>query len=623
MAATWLTFVCTDPVFAADTPAPKTPPAPTTTQISEDTSTDSQPVDAVTFLGTGTATPVAPAPLANKPRSSLRLAPIALRLGGDIGYDIEQRSTRGASPTLRQRILLNLRGKANSYIQQPWLAQTRADLIFSSSKVKTDQFGSTNNTISGTVGLFMVPYSRYPFDAQISRTQNYLGPGIGSLSSQTTRYEMNQHFSPINKKERYQLGYFRSLTEGQGPETDRLTSYTFGIDSNRFKNQSIAANATREYDNRDYQGISSQYNQANIDHRLLPSSELSLINIANLRSNSDNAAGQSISTRYRELNSTLSIQPRQAPYTVIGSARVNVNDLSYQQSTNHSTTFNANIGGNYRTSDYLILAASVNFNSSENNSSRVHELSTFQSAMLNYPLASFNLDVYRYNSRFNATVGNRTGNTGATQNITLSPSHGLSRTMELSDGRLDLRIDQSVLVNESTRSQTISRLTNSATANWSHVQNNNNTSLRISGHDNRSLNSTQDSFQGIELYAGIVEEISRDSQLSGNLSVQSNRRVTQFEPRVMNYTSSNAILHFTNMRAFNTPRLRFNSDLRAFSQGPLPVLASSPKDQGTVTWENTLTYNIGRLFTEFKVLISRNGDSSTQSLISFSLKRYF
>src|SRR3990172_9384208 len=85
MTLAWLAFGGARPAFPADAPAPGEPPAPSSAaQVSDDAGADSQPADAVTF--SGAAAPAADAP-ADKPASSLRLAPIAVGWGGNVGYD--------------------------------------------------------------------------------------------------------------------------------------------------------------------------------------------------------------------------------------------------------------------------------------------------------------------------------------------------------------------------------------------------------------------------------------------------------------------------------------------------------------------------------------------------------
>jgi len=123
--------------------------------------------------------------------------------------------------------------------------------------------------------------------------------------------------------------------------------------------------------------------------------------------------------------------------------------------------------------------------------------------------------------------------------------------------------------------------------------------------------------------ATIREELSRYSTLSGNLSVQTSRQVRMSAPSAIIFTNSSAALNYNDQRAFGVPRLIFNSDLRTYSQTPIPVLTAPPKEQGPITWENTLTYAIGRLTAEFRVNMSRNSDGTAQSLMSLSLRRFF
>lgn len=592
---TWLAFGWVSPAFPADTPAP---------------------------AETGPAV---------KPASSLRLSPIVTRFGGNIGYDIEQRSISGASSTLRQRIILNLQGKAITYISKPWIALVKANIHFTATKNKFEDSSSSSNSVWGDTGLFLVPYSRYPFEAIITKTQNLSGPGLGSLTSQTTRLDLSQRYNPKDGKERYQVGYNRSKTEDNAPELFRQSEWNFNMGSSRFKKQTIQIEGFRQHNTRQNNSQSSLLNQATVEHRYLPSAELSLNNNAILRNTYEYLSSGSILSRNREVNSIMSFQPSQAPYTILGTARVNLADYDYQQNPpSYTNTANANLGGNYRPSTYITLSASGNVNVTEKDSVRSRSVYTYQSASANYPIASFDLGGYHYSSRFNSTISNRTSSSyrpntlvgsqsGSVQTVSVSPSHSLSRGIMLASGKLDLRFDQSFLATESTSSQAIARLTHSAMANWRRA----NTSLRLSARDSRSLNSTQDTFQYINLDASVSEEINRNSTLSGLLSVQTTRQIGRVLPDSITTTSSSAALHYSHRRAFNVPRLIFDSDLRAYSRASLPVFAASPNNQGPVDWENTLSYVIGRLVADFKVVMSKEGSGKSRSLIWFSVKRYF
>ena len=619
MTLAWLAFGWARPAFPADAPAPGEPPAPSSAaQVSDDAGAENQPADAVTF--SGAAAPAADAP-ADKPASSLRLAPIAIRWGGDVGYDIEQRNSRGGNATLRQRVILNLKGKAASYIMQPWIAQVKGDLGFTASKSKSEDIGSSSNTITGGAGLYVVPYSRFPFEARISRNQNYSGPGIGSPISQTTRFDMNQRYTPRHGKENYTAGYNRSQTGSEGADSDRQSGLNFSMRSSRFKQQTLEAEGSRERGTRSGSGISTLSNLVTVHHTYREIAELSLDNNANLTSSSDRAPMSSTSFRNRELNSTMFFQPAQAPYSVIGAARVNVSDVGTQQSSFQTRTANMNLGASYRLSEYITMSASGNVNVT--NSVRTQSLTASQTASANIPLAALNLGAWRYSSQVSGSFSNSSGQTGSVQSVSLSPGHSLARGMDLGGGRLSLGLNQSVGVGESTRSQAFSRLNHSGSANWQRSQDRNYTALRLNGRDSRSLSRTQDSFQSIDASATTKEQFSRYSTLSGSLTVRATRQENLAVPSAKVSTSSSAALRYSNQRAFGISRLIFDSQVQARSQSLVPVLAATPKEQGPVTWENSLSYTVGRLVSEFHVNLSKESDGSTQSRIALSLKRYF
>ncbi len=625
----WLAFGWVNPAFAADAPVPAEPPAPAA-QIADpgaDPLADSQPVEAVTFLGTAATTPAAPV---DKPGRSLRIAPIATRFWGDIGYDIEQQSSSGASPRLRQRVLLNLRSQARSYISQPWIAKVTGGLGFTASKAKSGEGGSSNNTIVGNAGLYLLPYSRMPFEATVARNQEYTGPGIGSPVSQTTRFDILQSYKPRAGKERYQIGYNRSLTAIHGVNSHLQSGMNANMQSNRFDHQSINVNGTRQNGLYLLDGRSTMSNQASVEHRYRPSTEFSVDSLASLLSLSDDTTLSSSSSRTRELNSTLNWQPLRERYSVLGAARVNVSDFGLQQASSQSRSANANLSGNYRATQHINLSASGNINVSEYNSVWNRSVTTTQTATASYPLAALNLDAWRYNSRIYGSVANRTnsntnssGSSSSVQSISVSPGHSLGRGASLYGGRLNMKLDQLVALSQTSNGQAAANLNHSASADWQRTRGTSISSVTLNGRDSRSLISTQNTIQLINLSANIRENISRNETLSGSLSAQATRQVNNSPASGNVSTNSSASLHYNNLRAFNTPRLIFDSDLRTYSRAIVPVLVATPAEQGPISWENTLSYVVGRLSTEFKVNLSKDSDGGTQSLISLSLKRYF
>lgn len=619
----WLAFAWARPAFPADAPAPGEPPASSpAAQVSDDADVENQPADAVPFSEAGAAStaPAADAP-AEKPAAKLRLAPIAIRWGGDVGYDIEQRGARGGNSTLRQRVTLNLKGKAATYIMQPWIAQVRGDLGLNSSKSRSEDTGASSNTISGGAGLYVVPYSRYPFEARISRNQNYSGPGIGLPVSQTTRLDMIQRYSPRHRKESYSVGFNRSLTGGEGVGSDRMDGLNFTMQSNRFKQQALEAEGSRERGTRSSNGLTRQSSLLKVHHTYRELAELTVDNNANLTSSSDNTEMSSTSFINREVNSTLFFQPPEAPYSVIGTARVNVSDVSAQQTSTRTRVANLNLSASYRPHEYITMSAGANVNVTD--SERTQSLNTAQTAAANIPLAANNLGSWRYTSFIGGALNNTTNPNNSSQSASLSPSHGLNRSSPLGSGTLSLGLNQSVNVTESTRSKTSARLTHSGSANWRRSQGGNFSTLRLSGRDSRSLSRTKDSFQSVDVNATTKEQFSRYSSLSGSLTVRTTRQETLAAPETRVYTTSSASLHYNHQRAFDITRLIFDSDVQARSQSIAPVFVATPEEQGPVTWENALTYTIGRLASEFHMDLSKESDGSTQYRIALALKRYF
>jgi hypothetical protein len=574
----------------------------------------------LTWLAFGWVSPAFPA---DGPAGSLKLAPIATHFWGDIGYDIEQNSYSGGSATLRQRIMLNLRGQGRTYISKPWIAQVLANISLNASENKYLDYSSFSHGFSGDAGLYLVPYSRYPFIASIARSQNFSGPGLGFLTDTSTRYRIDQSFRPKDGREMYQLVLGKTNTEYQPAGSFRDNELDLNVASNRFDHRSLTFESTSR---RAYQTNPDKKLQSNVVYvydRYRPNSQFTMENNAILRALYEDLPGTYVNTRDRELNSTMYYHGIDAPYSVLGTLRANSYDYDFNLSPSHSRTFNANLSVNYTLTQYVTLFANVNVNTFDNYSQRSTAVSSYQAATANYPLVSLDLDAYHYSSRISGNIGNSisiaSGRSDSIQTVTVSPSHSLVRNFIVSGGSMNLRFDQSLTVNESSRSQPIARLLNSATANWRRTI----TTLRVSARDSRSLNSVVDSFQYFSIYGSINEEINRDSSLIGSVMVDKSRQISPLYPSSLTYTNSSFSIYYNHRRAFGVPRLQFASNLRTFSRTNIPALVAPPELQGPINWENTLSYRIGLLTADFKVSLTKNGDGSSQSLIWFSVKRSF
>jgi hypothetical protein len=576
--------------------------------------------------------PTEPAPAEKRP-SSWRMAPIGANWGGSIGYDIEQRSLNYGNPILTQRFGLDLKGKAVTYISKPWIALVKGNLDFITYKSKVYDSSTTNSSILGDIGLFLLPYSRYPFEAILTKNNNLTGPGFGSLTSQNTRLDLTQSYAPRNKFETYRINLYRSLSENHDADNYRLDGVNLNFNTSRLYRQSLNIDGTRDNGIRLKNDSKYQYSNVELDHRYTPNNKLTVYDYGIVTSRYQQTPEITDGFRIRELSSTFTLRPP-ARYYLIGTARIYENDYYNPSGDSRRRTANGNLAYNYTLSQYIYFYANANANVIDSGSERRQSLTTSQSATANYPLASFNLDAYLYNSRISAVIRNVTRSTtvtgtstqvdkGSTQIFSLTPSHSLGRDFFLGNGRLNLGIGQSITLTEATRGNTSSFFTNSATAYWQHRQGSSNTSLRTSFRDTRPLNNAQNSFQFINFGGSISEALSRDSMFTGAIDMQSTRQSSMMSSTSVVFTSSNLSLNYNHLRAFGVRRLTFNSNLNAYSRAPIPVMQASPVDQGPVTWENTLSYTIGRLITDFKVYLSKQGDGSTTNFIYFSVKRYF
>jgi hypothetical protein len=496
-----------------------------------------------------------------------------------------------------------------------------ANIALNASENKYLDYSSFTHGFTGDAGLYLVPYSRYPFIASIARTQNFSGPGLGFLTDTSTRYGIDQSYRPKDGKEWYQLVFGKTNTEYYSTGSFWENELNLNAATTRFDHRSITFDSTSKRTNLENTNKTILSNVAYVYDRYLPNSQFTMENNAIFRALYEDLPGTYVDSRDRELNSTMSYHGITAPYSVLGTLRANSYDYDFYHSPSQSRTFNGNLSLNYTLTQYVTLYGSVNVNTSENYTSRSTAVSSYQAATANYPLVSFDLDAYHYSARISGNIGNSISQhfNNSIQTVSVSPSHSLARNTILGGGIMAMRFDQSLTMNESSRSQPIARLLDAASVNWGRTI----TTLRVSARDSRALNSVVDSFQYFSIYGSINEDINRDSSLIGSVTVDKSRQTSPLYPSSLSYTNSSFSIYYSHRRALNVPRLQFGSNLRTFSQTNIPAMVAPPNLQGPINWENTLSYRIGLLTADFKVSLTKNGDGSSQSLIWFSVKRNF
>lgn len=595
----------------------------------------------------GAASPDAPA---DGNVSTLQLPPI--RFWGDFGYEM-RRDTIDAKESMLQSYTTRL--NASTFIWRPWFAQASGGLGFTTSTATgaADSRGASN-FVTGNAALNLLPYSRFPFEAHLDRSDSRLSSGLGAVTSvyRTTRFGLSQRYRPPAGGTQYMASYDRNLWESADFGQDRQDTAHFDM-TRRFANQTFQISGDTRRNERPLTQESAVLNSAVARHSYAPSPSLSVESLASMtKTNYRLVQGESDFSNL-QLSSFAFWRPTGKPLTVTAGARLfgfssaNSFNSGAAAPASRQSGANVNLGGVYEFSRNIRLNASGNVNMTENNG--VQTLASNQSAGVSYQADAIALGAFRYTKYASGTLTNRNDPRDSGQHFAVQAGHGLNRNLAFGGGSLGLNINQSVSTDFDTHAAAaagmtapaVVRLSHSGSLTWSLGEGMKTTFVRISASDSRALNGARDTFQLLNLQASRNESFSRNASLSGNMTIQMSRQKTHFIPfyftaatpatpyapadtssTIATTTVTSSVdVSYRHQRAFGVRRLRYVSELRIYGDAPLPVLAS-PQEQESRSWENRLDYSIGRLQLRLRARISEV-NAKRNSLLMFTLNRQF
>lgn len=595
---------------SATTAVATTPAAPATSKA--EMGLDSQPGSAVEFLGKaadggkgdggkndGTDGAV---PAEKKSFfSSLRFAPVRVRVGGGVGYTFVRQAIGNTKPTITESLTANLDVYAITYIWKPWFATVEGIGRYTNNLNSTSRGDASppNSTLFGSGSVKLFPYSRFPFEASLSQGESYTGYGLGPPDSQNTMLRLTQRYTPRERKESYVAVYMRNLSGGRGLARDREDDLSFDVSSSRFDKQQHSLQATTNRRVSSNQSILLSDRMVS-RHNYQPDSTFTVNGMSNLSYiKALSTRGSATSSTNLQLTSFGSWQPKERPYSLSASVRGYGNLTGASGAlTTKVRSVNGTLGGVYAVNQYVNLDATANASVVEQNGERTKtaNLAGNQAARINYPLPSINFGDLRYTRGVSASVVNRTNTTGrhSTQSATVSPSHALSRYMGLMGGRLSLSLNQALGLSQASRSPGSATLTHQGRANWTGLLAKQISTVAAGLTDQHTLTGNKNFFQMINLQATLSGELDRNASWNGNFTMQTSRSGDALSASP--FSSSSSIgLGYVNQRMFNINRLSYRSDIRTSSQELLPILVATPKKQGEISWTNNFSYKIGRL----------------------------
>lgn len=587
-----------------------------------------------------------PVPRTNTPERETIFALPPVRIGGKISYELRSDASEDQK-VVQHGITSTLTARTNTYLWEPWFATLSGEMGVSALRFRTtnsqsvpnlngdqmDSLTSKNLVTTGNLQLNLIPRSKYPFEAHVTKTDSRIGGTLSALTGySSTNYGLSQNFvSPVGHGV---VGFDRSeQTGGSGAET-RQDNLRLSLAKALTPKQDLQVNGNRSDNTLKTTGERATQSNLSLQHKYLPTQALTIDSIANLSRSGYRLAQGNTDTDLLQLSSFGFWRPPEGGLMVTGGVRLLAlaNHSSSGQpgaGDNGSRMQNANVnlGVNYDFSRAVRMNAGVNLNTTTGYGQRTIEGS--QSVGVIYQPETRLLGDFRYDWSTGATFNNTTSSSNKQQEdrqLTLQLSHSLGRNTQLSPGSaLSMSVGQSVSSLMRSSGGATQQLTHTGTLAWNLSRQEGSTYVSVSASDSRAMGDRNDAFQMVNLQVSSSIPTGRFTSWSGNLTVQATNQRTSMQQFGQNsgafYTSRSGVvttstgsLSYQNQRLFGIPRLRFLSDLRLNSEALLPILGG-PQDQETAAWENNLDYQIGRTQFRMSGRLSQSGGKNNKSIM--------
>lgn len=589
------------------------------------------------WLTSGWSLPAFPAeePTGSPVLPQVQLAPIRLRpsFGGNVDYTM-QRNTIGTSKSTSQVLTVEVNAGVdiNSFIWQPWLAQVSGGLGFSTYMTDTGYNSgagamsnkSASSVVRGKAALDVVPLSRFPFRAHYEKSDNRQDTGFGSANSasQTTRFGLNQRYRTLSGQTDYSASYDQSRWESARSGVDKQRLAILNMRTTLSPNQGLTISGNSDFTEHLGNNQSTLNNTLVAHHNYRPGAALNVENMANLgRTNHRFVEGDN-EDKYIQMSSFASWFSNERPLTVTGSARVSGLSNSTPTTRVRQSSANMNLGANYQLSQQVRTYGNAGVNLYDDQDNGTQNVTSNQSVGADYRSDMTDLGTFRYSTHASGSLSNSTASTGSTQSLGLSAGHGLTRSNAWSGTtRLDTNVDQTISTNKSTRNPPSSLLSHSGSLAWTIAGEGGTTGLRLNASDSRTVSGPRNFFQLANLQATRTENMTRNTSLGGDLTIQAVRQGIGDAPRAPTSITSSASLNYAHQRVFGVPRLSFNSEVRIYGNSVLPLATGQP-GQESRSWINRLNYSIGRLQLSMYASVSESNHVNQSSLM-FRLSRAF
>jgi hypothetical protein len=572
-------------------------------------------------------------------RTSLKLAPIRLAVssGGRLTYALRRQAFLDRKTSDQSLGLLVFYGvQAQSFIWQPWFARVNGGLNLNVNNNVSNATGYSTNKSTGldllsNISLRLVPGSRFPFSASISKSNGRQRSGLtaNDSTSHSTTLTLTQGYSSLNKFTRASANLNHTTGGNSTAKISKKDLFFLNIDHRPSTLQTLFVEGETVRDLRPLDNFRSLTSRLNSSHSYKPNNTLSVNSIFSI-----------INTSYKQDSSTSNASSQQ--FNSLGNWRLNNSALTITGGVRLiNSSENINNGTNKKNSaNNLFLASNYIFSKGirASGSINIHDELGVQTASTNFSLTSTkafsditNISGFVYKrflsgslSNNNSTSSGSSQKSNNSQSLGISAGHSLTNNTRLFDNNLISNINQVISSSISSTAVQAStpQLATTGSMSWARAAklDRSTSRLRVTASDSRPLGNNngntvgakQGSIDTFNLQGSRNEGLTRNQSLLGNVTLQ---KVYQSASNTTN-TNASAAINYSHTRLFNISSLIFVSTLQVNNN-----LSNSQNEQSFL-WENNFAYHIGKLDFKLDTRISRIGKSNQTSLLFFTTRSF-
>ncbi len=560
-----------------------------------------------------------------------------VKFSGSLGYSLRDLSASSGRDTTSNQVRGTL--NTNSYLWQPWFATAALRLTGVQDMSDVDGANSTQtNLFTGNATLNVLPQSHSPFqmnyrtsDTRVDRVSLQELPVSFAAASgfNSDRIEVKQSLL-TDTGHRFQVRYDNSHWG-----TDLGSSFDdeiFGAEADvKLVKNRLVARISQENTKNSLSAEDKDRFVINLEHDYVPSTELRVDSLFNIltedRKTTNSVIGSNSTIDSHQISSFAFWRPdNNKPLTMSGGVRVYGIDTGAATFNSTQESISTSLGGFYQYNknirfDANLAASRIDIGAQDISQTQQRLGALYQSDLIYLGAREVEDGVifpWNYQWYADSALSNQTNN--RTENIaalSAAVGHNLNRTWQQTEFSF-LRLGLSQLLtgfvdkNSDGNSQ---RLSQSGNVSWNNVDSEGGSStVLLSLSDSRDLENNRNNQQLANLQLTHDLKLTRQSQLSGNLTFQHVRQNFDALPD-SKVTSASGRASYNNNRIFGVPRLRYLSELYV-SRAEL----SNSLDRAE--WENRLSYVIGETDSELSFKWIDSG-ALRYTLIYFRITRNF